>query len=173
MQPPPTQQHDLVADARPDNLVDRHAPRAIKPYLKLARFDRPIGAWLLLFPCWWTQALAELSLARPSPSLTMLALFFIGAFVMRGAGCAWNDYLDRDFDARVARTASRPIPSGQITPNQALTFGAALSCIGLAVLLQFNTFTIWLAISSLALVGLYPLAKRLHKLAANRSWPDL
>ncbi|MFM1814883.1 MAG: 4-hydroxybenzoate polyprenyltransferase [Pseudomonadota bacterium] len=154
------EQSGIVADAHPDNWVDRLAPGGVKPYLKLARFDRPIGAWLLLFPCWWAQALAELSLGRSHPDLWMIALFFAGAFVMRGAGCAWNDYLDHEYDARVARTASRPIPSGQITPTQAVAFGVALSFAGLAVLLQFNTFTIWLAISSLALVALYPLAKR-------------
>ena len=98
-----------------------------KPYLKLARFDRPIGAWLLLFPCWWSQALAEHALGRPSPNLWYLALFYVGAFVMRGAGCTYNDIVDRDYDASVARTAGRPIPSGQVTVRQAQLFLVLLS----------------------------------------------
>ena len=115
-----------VADALPGNLVDRYAPEAIRPYLRLARVDRPIGTWLLLFPCWWSLALAHVSEGHPYPSLVSLALFAAGAFIMRGAGCAYNDYIDRDYDARVARTASRPIPSGQVTPENALLFAAAL-----------------------------------------------
>ena len=150
----------IIADAPPDNWVDRHAPVAIRPYLKLARFDRPIGSWLLLFPCWWSLALAELSRGRPYPNLWYVALFFIGAFVMRGAGCTWNDIVDRNYDGRVARTAARPIPSGQVSVFQALLFGVGLSLIGLAVLIQFNTFTIWLGIASLGLVAIYPFFKR-------------
>jgi len=150
----------IIADAPPDNWVDRHAPVAIRPYLKLARFDRPIGSWLLLFPCWWSLALAELSRGRPYPNLWFVALFFIGAFVMRGAGCTWNDIVDRNYDGRVARTAGRPIPSGQVSTFQALLFGVALSLIGFAILIQFNTFTIWLGIASLGLVAIYPFFKR-------------
>lgn len=150
----------IIADAPPDNWVDRHAPVAIRPYLKLARFDRPIGSWLLLFPCWWSLALAELSRGRPYPNLWYVALFFIGAFVMRGAGCTWNDIVDRNYDGRVARTAARPIPSGQVSVFQALLFGVGLSLIGFAVLIQFNTFTIWLGIASLGLVAIYPFFKR-------------
>ncbi len=156
-----------VADADPDNWVDKYAPYTLKPYFKLARFDRPIGAWLLLFPCWWSQALAELSVGIPFPNIWSLVLFAVGAFVMRGAGCAWNDYLDRDIDARVARTRNRPIPSGQISPFQAVLFAILLSLIGLVVLVQFNTFTVLLAISSLILVALYPLAKRFIQ------WPQI
>ena len=150
----------IIADAPPDNWVDRHAPVAIRPYLKLARFDRPIGSWLLLFPCWWSLALAELSRGRPYPNLWFVALFFIGAFVMRGAGCTWNDIVDRNYDGRVARTAGRPIPSGQVSTFQALLFGVALSLIGFAVLIQFNMFTVWLGVSSLGLIAIYPFFKR-------------
>ena len=150
----------VIADARADNLVDRLAPPALHPYLKLARFDRPIGAWLLLFPCWWSLALAELQRGSAYPSPWFVLLFAIGAFVMRGAGCTWNDIADRDFDARVARTALRPIPSGQVSVRQALVFAVALSLVGLLVLVQFNRFTIVLGIASLALVAVYPFAKR-------------
>ena len=151
---------DRVPDAAPDNWVDRLAPEAIKPYLRLARFDRPIGAWLLLFPAWWSQALAEVSLGRPYPDLWYLALFLVGAFVMRGAGCTYNDIVDRDYDARVARTAARPIPSGQVGVAQALVFLAALGLVGLVVLLQFNLFTIALGAASLLLIAVYPFMKR-------------
>ena len=156
-----------VADAAPGNWVDRYAPAAWRPYLHLARADRPIGIWLLLFPCWWSQALAELTQQRPHPSLGWLALFALGAFVMRGSGCAYNDWVDREYDARVARTASRPIPSGQVTPEAALIFAGILAAIGLIVLVQFNLFTILLGASSLLLVALYPFMKRFTY------WPQL
>jgi 4-hydroxybenzoate polyprenyltransferase len=149
-----------VPDAAPGNWVDRLAPASWKPYLRLARFDRPIGAWLLLFPAWWSQALAEVSLGRPFPDLWYVFLFLVGAFVMRGAGCTYNDIVDREFDARVARTAARPIPSGQVSVAQAFVFLAVLCCIGLLVLLQFNWFTILLGASSLLLISVYPFAKR-------------
>jgi len=158
---------DRVPDALPGNWVDRLAPEAAKPYLRLARFDRPIGAWLLLFPAWWGQALAEHSLGRPYPNLWYLVLFLIGAFVMRGAGCTYNDILDRDYDARVARTAARPIPSGQVSVSQAFAFLAALCLVGLLILLQFNLFTIVLGAASLALIAIYPFAKRFT------FWPQL
>ncbi len=156
-----------VPDAPPRNWVDTWAPPGWQPYLRLARADRPIGTWLLLFPCWWSLALAGITLSRPYPSPTQLALLAIGAFVMRGAGCAYNDYVDRDYDARVARTANRPIPSGQVTPGQALAFAFLLSFIGLFVLLQFNLYTIVLGAASLLLVALYPFTKRLTY------WPQL
>jgi 4-hydroxybenzoate polyprenyltransferase len=140
--------------------VDRLAPAWAKPYLRLARFDRPIGAWLLLFPAWWSQALAELSLGRPYPNPWYLALFLVGAFVMRGAGCTYNEIVDRDYDARVARTAARPIPSGQVSVAAALAF-LALECLaGLLVLLQFNRFTVALGAASLLLIAVYPFSKR-------------
>jgi 4-hydroxybenzoate polyprenyltransferase len=151
---------DIVPDAPPGNWVDRWAPAAVKPYARLARFDRPIGAWLLLFPAWWSQALAELALGHSYPNPWYLALFLIGAFVMRGAGCTYNDIVDRDFDARVARTAARPIPSGQVSVKAAAVFLVALCLTGLAVLLQFNAFTVVLGASSLLLIAAYPFAKR-------------
>jgi 4-hydroxybenzoate polyprenyltransferase len=158
---------DRVPDAPPGNWVDRLAPAAVKPYLRLARFDRPIGAWLLLFPAWWSQALAELSLGRPWPSPGYLLLFLVGAFVMRGAGCTYNDIIDRDVDARVARTAARPIPSGQVSVAQAFAFLGVLCLLGLVVLLQLNWFTVLLGASSLLLIAVYPFAKRFT------SWPQV
>ena len=157
----------VIADAAADNWVDRWAPLAVQPYLKLARFDRPIGAWLLLFPCWWSQALAEVSLGRAAPNLWYLLLFLIGAFVMRGAGCTWNDIVDRDYDGRVERTAKRPIPSGQVNVKQALGFAVLLALIGFLVLIQFNWFTVWVGIASLGLVTTYPFFKRFTY------WPQL
>jgi len=156
-----------VPDAPAGNWVDRLAPAAWRPYLRLVRFDRPIGAWLLLFPCWWGQALAELSIGRAYPNPWYLALFFAGAFLMRGAGCTYNDIVDRDYDASVARTAARPIPSGQISVAEARMFLAVLCLAGLVILLQFNLFTIVLGSASLALVVVYPFMKRLTY------WPQL
>ncbi len=157
-----------VADAPANNWVDCWAPSFARPYLRLARMDRPIGIWLLVFPCWWSLTLAEIAARQPSLNYWWaFGLFAIGALVMRGAGCAYNDYVDRDFDAKVARTQSRPIPSGQVTPSQALVFVGALLLIGLGVLLQFNTFTIWLAMTSLLLVAIYPFMKRFTY------WPQL
>jgi 4-hydroxybenzoate polyprenyltransferase len=164
---PPLDTPAIIPDAPPGNWVDRLAPPAAQPYLKLARADRPIGAWLLLFPCWWSLALAELSLGRPYPNLWYLFLFAVGAFVMRAAGCTWNDIVDRDYDASVARTAQRPIPAGQVSETQALLFASALSLAGLAVLLQFNWFTVQLGMASLALVAVYPFMKRFT------FWPQL
>ncbi|MEW5962232.1 MAG: 4-hydroxybenzoate octaprenyltransferase [Pseudomonadota bacterium] len=155
-----------VADAPAGNWVDRYAPAAARPYLRLARVDRPIGAWLLLLPCWCGQTLAELSMGRSYPSLWLMVLFAIGAVAMRGAGCAYNDFVDRDFDLRVERTRSRPIPSGQVSPQQALMLVAGLSLVGLVVLVQLNGFTIALAIASLALVAIYPFMKRVT------DWPQ-
>jgi len=160
LDPEPTGEGRPVSDAEAGNWVDHYAPAVLRPYLRLARMDRPIGTWLLLFPCWWSLTMAEVSNGRPYPSLWMLALFAIGAVVMRGAGCAYNDYVDREYDARVQRTAGRPIPSGQVTPEAALGFVVALSLVGLAVLLQFNTFTVLLGVASLLLVAIYPFMKR-------------
>ncbi|AGK58974.1 4-hydroxybenzoate polyprenyl transferase [Hyphomicrobium denitrificans 1NES1] len=149
-----------VADAAPSNWVDRWAPLSWRPYLRLGRFDRPIGAWLLLFPCWWSQTLAQVASREPFPNFRYLLLFAIGAFAMRASGCAYNDYVDRYIDAQVQRTASRPIPSGQVTPGGALKFVALTALVGLAVLLQFDWFTVWLGIASLLIVAVYPFAKR-------------
>lgn len=151
---------ERVADAGPGNWFDQFAPAWARPYGHLARFDRPIGAWLLLFPCWWGQLLAEHAAGHGLPNVWYLALFFVGAFVMRGSGCTYNDIVDREYDARVARTASRPIPSGRVSVGAALLFAIVLCLVGLAVLLQFNAFTVWLGIASLGLVAVYPFAKR-------------
>jgi 4-hydroxybenzoate polyprenyltransferase len=148
-----------VADST-GNWVDRTAPQWAQPYLRLARMDRPIGSWLLLLPCWWSTALAAIATDAPRPDARLLALFGAGAVIMRGAGCAWNDIIDRDVDAQVARTRSRPIPSGQISVAQALVFAIALSLIGFVILVQFNSFAIATGIASLAIVALYPFAKR-------------
>jgi 4-hydroxybenzoate polyprenyltransferase len=113
-----------VADAT-GNWVDTLAPGFVRPYLRLARLDRPIGSWLLLMPCWWSLGIAGMRQGE-LPSLWHIVLFFIGAFAMRGAGCTWNDLVDRDLDGRVERTRSRPIPSGPVTPLQAAIFMAAV-----------------------------------------------
>ncbi len=149
-----------VADAAAANWFDQIAPDWARPYGHLARFDRPFGAWLLLFPCWWSQALAEMQLGHVVLNFWYLILFAIGAFVMRGVGCTYNDIIDREYDRRVARTASRPIPSGRVTVLQAFLFAVGLSLVGLVVLLQFNRFTIFLGIASLGFVAAYPFAKR-------------
>ncbi len=149
-----------VADAT-GNWVDSLAPAWSRPYLRLARLDRPIGSWLLLLPCWWSSALAAVAAHRAAPSLTHLALFFVGAFAMRGAGCTWNDIVDRDLDRSVERTRSRPIPSGQVSVFQAATFLVLQALVGLAVLISFNVFTVVLGIASLAIVVVYPFMKRI------------
>ena len=161
---------DMVADAALDNPVDRFAPAWAKPYLRLMRLDRPIGFWLLFWPCAWSLTLAELARGTvwlKGGFVTKLALFFIGAVVMRGAGCVWNDITDRHIDAKVERTRSRPIPSGQVSVRNAVLFMLALCLVGLLVLLQFNRFTIYLGLSSLLIVAIYPFMKRWT------NWPQL
>jgi 4-hydroxybenzoate polyprenyltransferase len=155
-----------VADST-GNWVDRAAPVGVRPYLRLARLDRPIGSWLLLMPCWWSAGLAAVHARDAGPNAWHVLLFFIGAFAMRGAGCTWNDIVDRDIDARVERTRSRPIPSGQVTVAQAAAFLVVQALVGLAVLLQFNRFTVWLGIASLAVVVVYPFMKRITY------WPQI
>jgi 4-hydroxybenzoate polyprenyltransferase len=155
-----------VADAT-GNWVDTLAPAWTRPYLRLARLDRPIGSWLLLLPCWWSSALAAVAAHRPAPSFAHLALFFVGAFAMRGAGCTWNDIVDRDLDRSVERTRSRPIPSGQVSVFGAAIFLVVQALVGLAVLLAFNVFTIALGVASLAIVAVYPFMKRIT------SWPQI
>jgi 4-hydroxybenzoate polyprenyltransferase len=149
-----------VADARARNLVDRFAPAAILPYLRLARFDRPIGFFLLAFPCFWSVALAARSIEDPYPDPWLLLLFAVGAVAMRGAGCTYNDLVDREIDAQVVRTRSRPLPSGQVSPRGAFIFMLALCLIGLLVLLSFNGTTIWLGLGVIPIVALYPFVKR-------------
>jgi 4-hydroxybenzoate polyprenyltransferase len=149
-----------VADAT-GNWVDTVAPPWSRPYLRLARLDRPIGSWLLLMPCWWSAALAA-GIAHDLSHLPVtLALFLVGAFVMRGAGCTWNDITDRDLDAKVERTRSRPIPAGQVSVKQALAFLILQALVGLAVLLQFNRFAVATGIASLLVVAIYPFMKRI------------
>jgi 4-hydroxybenzoate polyprenyltransferase len=149
-----------VADAT-GNWVDRVAPLWSRPYLRLARFDRPIGSWLLLMPCWWSAALAAGVAGEVSQLPTTIVLFFVGAFVMRGAGCTWNDITDRDLDAKVERTRSRPIPAGQVSVTKAAAFLVVQALIGLVILLQFNSFAIATGIASLVIVAAYPFMKRI------------
>ena len=149
-----------VADAT-GNWVDSRAPVWSRPYLRLSRLDRPIGSWLLLMPCWWSAALAAGAAHDIGPLPLILALFFVGAFAMRGAGCTWNDITDRDLDALVERTRSRPIPAGQVSVPQAAGFLVIQALIGLAVLLQFNRTAVVTGIASLVIVAVYPFMKRI------------
>ena len=163
-----------VADAPSGHWVYRALPRAAWPYAQLARWDRPIGWWLLLWPCWWSAALAASAHAEPGadiasllPSPWILALFLVGAIAMRGAGCTYNDIVDKGIDEQVARTRSRPLPSGQVSRKQAWAFLVAQALTGLLVLVQFNGFAIATGIASLAVVAVYPFAKRFT------NWPQL
>ncbi|MEX6507049.1 4-hydroxybenzoate octaprenyltransferase [Jiella sp. M17.18] len=161
-----------VADAPVYNWVYRWLPRAIWPYAQLARWDRPIGWQLLLWPCWWSAALAPQAVAPSAvhtglPSLWHLFLFLIGAVAMRGAGCTYNDLVDQKIDQAVARTRSRPLPSGRVTRLQAKLFLVIQALVGFLVLLQFNIFAIVLGIASLATVAIYPFLKRFT------DWPQL
>src|SRR3569623_926448 len=149
-----------VADST-SNWVDTHAPLWARPYLRLARMDRPIGAWLLLMPCLWSAALAAGVGGDRSHLPSTLILFAIGALVMRGAGCTWNDITDRDLDGRVERTRSRPIPAGQVTVKQAAAFLVLHLLVGLIVLLQFNWFAVATGVASLIVVAIYPFMKRI------------
>lgn len=150
-----------LPDALTGHWVDRRAPRSLRPYLKLARIDRPIGWQLLLLPCWWAAGLAAIAGGQPFPNIWHCLLFLVGAVTMRAAGSTFNDIVDRKLDAQVARTRGRPLPSGQVTTKQAAGFMVGLSLLGLLVLLQFNAFTIWTGIASLAIVAVYPFMKRI------------
>jgi 4-hydroxybenzoate polyprenyltransferase len=154
-----------VADAT-GNWVDGLAPAITRPYLRLARLDRPIGSWLLLMPCWWSLGVAGMR-TEHLPSVWHIVLFFIGAFAMRGAGCTWNDLVDRDLDGMVERTRSRPIPSGQVTVAQATAFMVAQALVGFLVLVQFNRFTVFVGLTSLLVVVIYPFMKRVTY------WPQI
>lgn len=156
-----------LPDAAPSNWLDRFAPDWLKPYGRLARWDRPIGWWLLLWPCWWSAALAAIAAGRTVPVVSHLALFLIGAIAMRGGGCTYNDLIDRDIDAGVERTRNRPLPSGAIRPAQALVFLIFQALVGALVLLQFNGFTVVLGLASLLVVAVYPFMKRVT------DWPQL
>jgi 4-hydroxybenzoate polyprenyltransferase len=154
-----------LPDARPASLVMRLTPDFALPFVQLARLDRPIGWQLLLAPCWQATALAGVAL-HSGPNLWRLLLFLIGAIAMRGAGCTYNDILDRKLDAEVERTRNRPLPSGRVTIGAAAAFLVAQALVGLAVLISFNRFSIWLGIASLGVVAVYPLMKRVT------SWPQ-
>jgi 4-hydroxybenzoate polyprenyltransferase len=149
-----------LPDAAPANWVDRWAPAPLRPWLKLGRFDRPAGIWLLMLPGWQGIALASAVLGRlPDPWL--LVLFFLGAALMRAAGCAYNDIVDRDIDAKVARTAGRPIPAGLISVKQAWAFLAGCSLTAFLILISLPPLAIGLGVASLALVAAYPFMKRI------------
>jgi 4-hydroxybenzoate polyprenyltransferase len=156
-----------VSDAPRGNWVDTLAPARARPYLRMMRADRPIGWWLLLIPCWWGAGLAAIEAGNGLVNTWHLLLFLVGAIVMRGAGCVWNDVTDRDIDGLVERTRSRPIPSGQVSVKGALAFMVALSLVGLLVLVQFNWQTIVWGIASLAIVAVYPFMKRVT------NWPQV
>ena len=149
-----------VADATPANWVDRFAPQAWRPFLRLSRADRPAGVWLLLLPCWHSLALAIAAEGWTPAALWLIPAFAIGAFLMRGAGCVWNDLADHKFDAQVARTRSRPLPSGQVTKRQALGWMLLHLLLALGVLLSMNWPTIGLGVISLIPVAIYPFMKR-------------
>ena len=156
-----TGQAGQVADAAPGNWVDRRAPACLRPYLRLSRADRPIGTWLLLIPCWWGLflAIAADGQARLA-DLWIFAACALGAFLMRGAGCSWNDITDREIDAQVARTASRPLPSGQVSLRQALVWMGAQVALSALILLTFNRAAILAGLVALLPVAIYPFAKR-------------
>lgn len=155
-----------VADAVKRHWVDTRLPSWARPYARLARWERPIGWWLLLWPCWWSAGLAAIKAGHIGPNLWYLALFLVGAVAMRGAGCTYNDLVDEEIDAQVERTRSRPIPAGQVSRTQAKIFLIIQALVGLLVLLQFNTFTILLGICSLLPVAVYPFMKRVT------NWPQ-
>jgi 4-hydroxybenzoate polyprenyltransferase len=154
---------DDPSDIRAGDWVERRVPRPLRPYARLARLDRPIGTWLLLFPGWWGIALA----AGHWPDPRLIALFALGAIVMRGAGCTLNDIADRHYDARVARTRLRPLPSGEVSVRQAVAFMLGQLAIGAAVLFSLNRISIELGLAVLLLIGSYPFMKRITY------WPQL
>jgi len=161
-------QTDRVADAVNKNWVDLYAPTRFRPYLRLSRADRPAGTWLLLIPCIWSLCLASLSIDIGfSTNIKYVILMSIGAFLMRGAGCTWNDITDLKIDASVKRTKSRPIPSGQITVKQALNWMLIQTLAGAIILFSFDKFTISLGLIALIPVAIYPFAKRFTW------WPQL
>jgi 4-hydroxybenzoate polyprenyltransferase len=151
-----------VADAPGRNWVDRFAPAWLRPFARLSRWDRPIGTWLLLLPCWWGLALAAAAdpAAGGPGSLWLIPAFAAGAILMRGAGCTWNDFTDRRIDGQVERTRSRPLPSGQVTPRGALIWMVIQALAAFCILLAFNRFSILLGILALGPVLIYPFAKR-------------
>ena len=150
-----------VADAVKDNWVDVYAPAWMRPYLRLSRADRPIGTWLLLLPCWWGLLLGMLNTQTAGWSDAWIAVgCALGAWLMRGAGCTWNDITDRHIDDKVERTRSRPIPSGQVTTKGALAWMILQALLALCILLTFNRAAIALGVLALLPVAVYPFAKR-------------
>lgn len=158
----PMPEQGQVADAVDGNWVDHRAPAWTRPYLRLSRADRPVGNWLLYIPCLWGVTLAGLSAPGTVDLFTLWIVLGcgLGAFLMRGAGCTWNDITDREFDAQVARTRSRPIPSGQVSVRGALIWMGLQGLIAFAILLTFPPIAIWLGVASLLPVAIYPFAKR-------------
>lgn len=156
-----------VADAQRGNWVDQYAPEWLRPYARLARWDRPIPLLLLFWPCAFSLGLHAIAEPARGFDWWALVLFLVGSVAMRGAGCTFNDIVDTDIDMKVARTRSRPIPSGQVTKRQAAAFLVAQGLVGLLILVQFNWFTIGLGIASLALIAIYPFMKRVTW------WPQL
>jgi 4-hydroxybenzoate polyprenyltransferase len=170
--PNPGSQHLIDGTDMPvSSLFDRILPARLMPYAKLMRLDRPIGTWLLLFPCWWSTMLGVERFTGDWRQYAFLAftflMFGIGALVMRGAGCTWNDITDRNFDAKVERTRTRPIPSGQVSVRAAFVFLALQLCVGLAILLTFNWYAVAVGAASLVIVVIYPLMKRITY------WPQI
>ncbi len=158
VQPSPDEQ---VADAVKGNWVDTYAPFWSRPYLRLSRADRPIGTWLLLLPCWWGLALAILYDQSPRVEDLWIAIgCAFGAFLMRGAGCTWNDFTDRDIDGQVERTRSRPLPSGQASPKGAILWMCLQALLAFFILITFNRAAILLGVLALLPVAVYPFAKR-------------
>ncbi|MGF1446347.1 MAG: 4-hydroxybenzoate octaprenyltransferase [Pikeienuella sp.] len=149
-----------VRDATAENWVDAFAPPRLRPFLRLSRADRPIGTWLLLLPCWWGLLFGILDSGWALVDLWLFPACTLGAFLMRGAGCTWNDVIDKEIDERVARTRSRPLPSGQVTGREALFWAIGQSLAAFLILITFNAAAIWLGILSLLPVAVYPFAKR-------------
>jgi 4-hydroxybenzoate polyprenyltransferase len=173
-QPPQVTQDRMVADALAGSWVHRFLPQAFWPYAQLARWERPIGWRLLMWPCWWSLMLANHTGIRivsgPGHWLEIgaqLLLFTAGAFLARGAGCTYNDLVDVDIDAKVARTRSRPLPSGRVTRGRAIAFLLLQALVGLIVLVQFNRLTVLIGLLSLVTVAVYPFMKRITW------WPQL
>ncbi len=154
-----------------ESWVDRWLPTALRPYAQLMRLDRPIGTWLLLFPCWWSTMLGVGQWSWDPRFIVwilfLFAMFGLGAVVMRGAGCTYNDIVDSDFDAKVERTRTRPIPSGDVPVRRAIAFLVFLLFVGLAILLTFNWYAIAVGAASLVTVFIYPLMKRVTY------WPQI
>ncbi|WP_340107181.1 4-hydroxybenzoate octaprenyltransferase [Pikeienuella sp. HZG-20] len=157
---PPLDANGRVADATDRNWVDRFMPGRLRPWLRLSRADRPAGTWLLLLPCWWSLALAIAATGWRIEDFWLFSAMGLGAFLMRGAGCTWNDITDRNIDGEVERTRSRPIPSGQVGVKGAAAWMIAQALIAFGILLTFNSYAIWLGIVALLPVAIYPFMKR-------------